>query len=107
MAQCDTQQGPVINPPAPPSPGGGSVLIVNVDDETDGVLDKTFKEIYEAYIAGTTVIVISGSGEYAIGRLVTFSGYNEIAQQYMVATLGGTFTCSSANDYPVYEDSYA
>ena len=52
---------------------GGGVMIVNVNHDRDtgnDILDKTWKEIHDAYISGTTVIIKKeGSGVMPDNRL--------------------------------------
>jgi len=79
--------------------GGGGVLVVH---DVDGTLDKTFKEINDAWIAGVLPIVVTDYGflymtsEPVVADLkVSFSNFSE--------SLGGDYFAESENGYPVLD----
>lgn len=83
---------------------GGGVLIVN---ETDGILDKTWQEIYDA---GFSVLLIDFQGthfnatSYGVGvRDGTYSVGYMLYDEQGLCTIRN-YTCDSASGYPEYQD---
>ena len=80
--------------------GGGGVLVVHPDE--NGVLDKTWQEIYDA---GFSVLELSfGGRSYGILAQIAESGGDYAV---IFATLGQSmspriYVANSANGYPVY-----
>ena len=89
--------------------GGSEPLIVGVTDNgSQYVLDKTFSEIVDAFMAGTPIIVNSLSEEDFAG-LVTSIGYSVYEEEYSnmkiavaSAGAGNGFVAYSADDYDGY-----
>lgn len=84
--------------------GGGGALIVYVDNT--GTLDKTWQEIYDAFVSGAVVLILAGQEENAMANVVISAGYNEFSQEYVVGTNGGDFSCVSADDYPSNDNDF-
>ena len=98
--------------------GGGSMMVVHVTDDnvTYYVCDKTWKEIYDAYIAGTFIIFsYDYSPEYdaiSIGSLVSM--YKPVHNEestgscvlYAFSSNGNTMSfytdTDDENEYPKY-----
>ena len=73
--------------------GGGGVLVVR---DTDGTLDKTWQEIYDAMLSGGAVYVYQNGGI----AVFVFAGSN--GSQYHVDTSSGDeFYTSTTDGYPV------
>jgi hypothetical protein len=86
---------------APKSEGGGSGGGVLVVTDTNGTLDKTWKEIHDAMLSGGSVVSFS---ETDIGSIVV-ARYNNKGEEYTIKAYGagGSFTdyvASSADGYP-------
>lgn len=88
--------------------GGGAVLIVNGSDDVEVmVLDKTWKEIKDAFIAGTSVLIHYADTEFEDNRYVLVDGITHNGEQYYVyvnSSIGGadSFATLSENGYPEY-----
>ena len=94
--------------------GGGSVLTVNCSvehgthGETTYTLDKTWKEINDAFMAGTNVVVLQNDGANRIKDIVTFVGEyaDEEGASYQIGFGIGydalTLFADSINGYPEY-----
>lgn len=79
--------------------GGGGIMILT---ETEGVLDKTWQEIYDAMSASVFCISVwvDNDGSVTINYINTV-----VPTGYRVIYADGTpFAASSANDYPVFAD---
>jgi hypothetical protein len=90
------------------SGGGGVALIVNGSDDAEViVLDKTWEEIKDAFIAGTSVLIHYADTEWADNQYVLVNGIANNSGQYYVylnsAVCGvDSFTASSEDSYPEY-----
>ena len=93
--------------------GGAEPLIVGVTDNgSQYVLDKTFSEIVDAFMAGTPIIVNSLSVEEFAG-LVTSIGYSVYEEEYSnmnicvarvgPGTGGTTYSADDYDGYPYYQ----
>lgn len=76
--------------------GGGGVLVVN---DNNGTLDKTWKEINDAYTLGTTVLisVFNGTAMFA----VQVSGLNN--GSYAIQIVGNAYFTNTEDGYPVVQ----
>ena len=96
---------------AAPSGGGGGTYVINLN-KTTHVLDKTFLEIYMAYISGYVCIVKKvdeATAEY--GEEDTFSYIVTCIRDYdlqgdgeggtLIAGNGDSFSASTDTDYPL------
>ena len=93
--------------------GGGSLVANGTVDATDPsnvsiTLDKTAGEIYEAFLAGSPVIVkVVGSGESTVFQIIyvgfteAISSGNYIFRCYDGASLLLEFLANAGTDYPV------
>ena len=87
---------------------GGGVLIVNVNTgESAGTLDKTWKEIHDAYTNGTTVVVhmaitnVDDGVEDHFDSIVSVSKYiYEDGSTYQINTFVTEYDASSEDEYP-------
>lgn len=77
------------------SSSGGPFVITN----TNGTLDKTWQEIYDA-ISNATICVISHSQEDG-NSLEFVTGAYLIENMYVVEVASGGYSTDSANGYPV------
>lgn len=89
--------------------GGGGVLVINAyyDEQTDkATLDKTWQEIHDA----TVPIMVQ---ENPLGKMFAYVGIvGQTQNEYFVLSANysadevimSTYTCNSANDYPVLKD---
>lgn len=84
--------------------GGGSYLDVH---ETNGILDKTWQEIYNAFASGIEVRMIyewTESGKSGIAReFVESIGIGDDQTPYMVFC-GGPYAAQKPSDYPVHQE---
>lgn len=83
---------------------GSSVLFLNESNE--GVLDKTFREIYTAMAAGKIAVIRKTMEDWNfINNYIYETGYNPHANKYMVATryMGEDieYNADTLDDYPV------
>lgn len=71
-----------------------------VKQDAEGVLDKTFTEIWNAYAGGRFVVVFDDTNEgEECGNTVIFMGRADL----MLETSGdSTFYAETADDYPVF-----
>lgn len=77
------------------APSGGGVLVVH---NTDGTLDKTWQEIYDAMISGGAVYAHRNGGM----SVFVFAGSN--GSQYHVDTaMGDEFYTATTDGYPQME----
>lgn len=78
---------------------GGGVLVVNIDD--NGVLDKTWQEIYDAAPAVVKVVGANAKMFYYVETVGTGGG------KYSVIVTGSngttTFKCSTSDGYPTIQ----
>lgn len=89
--------------------GGGGALIVHATwGETTGTLDKTWQEIYNAYVAGNPVYLDPSPEEMTMdyGRTYLVTVYLDGKIGYAVGFgdfygANVTFITDTANDYPV------
>lgn len=82
------------------SAGGGSgILIVT---ETDGTLDKTWKEIHNALASGT-IVAIPESGTDAFLHIAREASVEEGNYSIFLFETGMYFTTDSENGYPTVE----
>ena len=77
--------------------GGGSGVGVLLVTETEGALNKTWQEIYDAMENG--VVVISGTDKRAVATDC------EADNGAYTVTAGATFTAETASGYPSTESS--
>ena len=83
---------------ANPSSGGG-VLVVT---DTDGTLDKTWQDIFNAFGSTGAVVALSESHFVVINEVV----YNTKSQEYEVYLADDSYTTETASGYPsITEDS--
>lgn len=88
--------------------GGGAALIVNGSDDVEVMaLDKTWKEIKDAFIAGTSVLIHYADNEWEDNRYVLVDGIGHNGEQYYVyvnSSIGGadSFATLNENGYPEY-----
>ena len=95
---------------AAPSGGGGVLMVTVTQESTNWTFNKTWQEVYDAFTAGTNVILslpvydTSGAG-YFDYELVTGVIYKDASYQVVIMTGAGeyAFRTSSANGYP-YEN---
>lgn len=88
--------------------GGGGGLVINRTDDEDNsqlVLDKTFKEIKDALVAGIPCIIIDDTYDTKYYTMVTSAVADPDLNQYSV--LDGTesrtsYLTNSENGYPSY-----
>ena len=76
--------------------GGSSVLAVT---DTEGTLNKTWQEIYNAFNAGTAVIIKSVGDGYDYGDLILCVYYE--GNEFGVKLKSADYYADSATDYPV------
>lgn len=90
----------------------GGTLVVNSDynSEVEGkVLDKTFEEIYEAFLNGVTVLLKETDNEdltFESYGIVMFCSSTTADGRFSVAVASEagqySYTCSSQNAYPTF-----
>ena len=97
-----------IGPKGSENSGGGTPLIVTV---TNGTLDKTWQEIYDALSAPSVVIVPSVSAD-EVNQGVVASVYHDTEEDeysVVVGTIGSSareyYIATSADGYPVLQTS--
>lgn len=96
------------------SSGGGVLFINAVEDGTTITLDKTWQEIYDAYISGVLQVVIQdGSGDdYVDIVLYVVTGITS-KYNYSISIVNATpsgnfildFSCESPDEYPSYSSN--
>ena len=86
---------------------GGGVLVVHED--MDGMLDKTWQQIYDAPLAiielltdepdhqERTLVVLTRAGYNDNSHYCNFLDLNALSDRYI-------YSCASATDYPVVEE---
>ena len=84
--------------------GGGGVLLINIvygDDPDDITLDKTWKEIHDAFIAGNACL-ICGSGEgFAEQTAITGMSYADGEEcPYSLIADGANWYAKTETGYP-------
>lgn len=86
---------------------GGGLIVHSVYDETTEkhILDKTWTEIYNAFIAGNNVCIIEDNREFPDGGLNIWADLivsDDGLSNYSVAcNFGATgYNCDNSNDYP-------
>lgn len=83
-------------------------LIVNatyysVEDVQGMQLDKTWKEIYDAFILGNTILVHEEDEHNNIYRIVPMVTINDNQYNvYVTSDYSMQYTANSENDYPFY-----
>ena len=88
--------------------GGAAALIVNGSDDAEVVaLDKTWKEIKDAFIAGTSILIHYADTDEADNLYALVNGIANYSGQYYVyvnSAINGvdSFTTLSENGYPEY-----
>jgi len=77
-----------------------NVMVINY---SDGTLDKTWQEIYDAMVQKKLCVIRYDSGTIERGILTDIVGsvYAD-GPEYMVVAGQMTYSASSANDYPVH-----
>ena len=81
-----------------PSSGGGSLVINTVD----GVMDRTWQEIFNALTAGVYCVVLYGNEDQA-GQEIIQEAYFYDDDDYRIYTIGNSDTyygATSASGYP-------
>ena len=91
----------------------GTTLIVNaeVDEQTEKeVLDKTWKEIHDAIVAGRNVVVAKESNSSWAGQhIVAYDYITEVGESlaegedyYLQVMMGTIYATSTENGYPAH-----
>ncbi len=75
----------------------GGVMVIN---DTDGMLDKTWQEIYDALAQGKLCAAIYNSGNLETGISVRIVTNVDINEGVYAVDASGTYTTSSATGYP-------
>lgn len=84
---------------------GGSVLVVRATNDTDNsqyILDTTWRQIYNAFLSNGCVVLadpVSNGEQYKTIEELFFYPNDS---QYTVIFLGDSYTTNSENGYPTY-----
>ena len=84
--------------------GGTSLLIMH---ESDGVLDKTWQQIYDAMLAGNIPFLLTADGENSISAHMASNAYQMDGSGCTVVIMFNNnrynYWCSSADQYPTMQ----
>lgn len=79
---------------------GGGTLVVNINETGDVyTLDKTWQEIFDAYLMRGAVIKEANASSFAL-RPISQIRSNPDSSAYMVEVMGDEYTTESPNGYP-------
>jgi len=80
--------------------GGGASMFIHIDDQT-GALDKTWKEMYDAFTAGTAIILTGFRDGFYDYTLISAFGTDNASVYGIQASNNIWFATDSENGYPV------